>query len=151
FWIRVRTWARRKNSSGPGPLPRSLAPARSPGRTGRFLPARQTPNRPAAKHSLRDERSALGPEPLGKRANGNQVALRMERARRQQRSAPGLGQTTRTGTALDPRRKRRPRSEAPARSMGLDTMKSFDRAASTYDRFAFIQRDLAQWLAEWLP
>jgi malonyl-CoA O-methyltransferase len=30
-------------------------------------------------------------------------------------------------------------------------MKSFDRAAPTYESFGFIQREMASWLAEWLP
>jgi malonyl-CoA O-methyltransferase len=30
-------------------------------------------------------------------------------------------------------------------------MNSFDQAAATYDRFALVQRDLAAWLADWLP
>lgn len=30
-------------------------------------------------------------------------------------------------------------------------MKSFDRAARSYESFGFIQRELAAWLAEWLP
>lgn len=30
-------------------------------------------------------------------------------------------------------------------------MKSFDQAARRYDSFGFIQREMAQWLAEWLP
>lgn len=30
-------------------------------------------------------------------------------------------------------------------------MESFDRAAHRYNTFAFVQRDLAKWLAEWLP
>jgi malonyl-CoA O-methyltransferase len=30
-------------------------------------------------------------------------------------------------------------------------MDSFDRAARTYNTHAWVQRDLAQWLAEWLP